>query len=127
MSYGAVFIQGSEILKVEQGPAFRIAKRGVCNRRSRPLLREVHLALDVLVLFCSTKDNVAGRDPHFYGSMRGKFRLVMQDLAVLLQNLQINYELTRTLHDEAAAVLARGDHACGINSLRIKTTADGNP
>jgi hypothetical protein len=36
----------------------------------------------------------------------------MQDLAILPQNLQVNFELTRpTLHDEAATVLARGDHA----------------
>ena len=40
MSYGEVFIQGSEILKVEQGAALRIAKRGICDRRSRPFLRE---------------------------------------------------------------------------------------
>ena len=128
MGYGAVFIQRSEILKVEQGAAFRIAKRGVCDRGSRPFLREVNLALDVLILPCSAKDKVAGRDHHLHGTMRGKLRLVVQNLAFLLQNLQVNYELTSpTLYEEAAAVLAQGNDARGINPLRIKTTADGNP
>ena len=65
----------------------------------------MNLALDVLVLPCSAKDKVAGRDHHLHGPMRGKLRLVMQDLAFLLQDLQVNRELTSpTLHDEAAVV-----------------------
>jgi hypothetical protein len=94
MGYGAVFIQRSEILKVEQGAAFRIAKGGVCDRRSRPFLREVNFALDVLVLPCSPKDKVACRDRHLHGPMCGKLCLVMQDLAFFLQDLQVNREPT---------------------------------
>ena len=87
----------------------------------------MNLALHVLVLPCPAKDKVARRDHHLHGAMRGKFRLVMQDLAFLLQDLQVNHELTSpTVHDETAVVLARRDHARGINPLRIKTTADGN-
>jgi hypothetical protein len=60
--------------------------------------------------------------------MWGKLCLVMQDLAFFLLDLQVNREpASPPLHDEAAVVLARGAQAHGINPLRIKTTADGNP
>ena len=52
------------------------------------------IADDVLVLPCSAKDKVAGRDHNLHGPMRGKLRLVMQDLAFLLQDLQVNREPT---------------------------------
>ena len=62
--------------------------------KSRPFLREVNFALEVLVLTCSPKDKVACRDRHLHGPMWGKLRLVMQDLAFLLQDLQVNREPT---------------------------------